>query len=99
MARPCKCDKSLILRLHEKGLTSKSIGKIAGTTAVNVRKIVQRYGKNRGITNDMTDSNDIADSIADVIAKKVINELTKKITNELEDKVLANVIKRLNDYK
>ena len=99
MARPCKCDKSLILRLHEKGLTSKSIGNIAGTTAVNVRKIVQRYGKNRGITNDMTDSNDITDSIADVIAKRVTNELIEKVTNELEGEILIKVIKRLNGYK
>lgn len=103
MSRISRFDLSELMEkietMKQQGKSNRRIGRELNISEGYVRKLIKQYGGNRDITNDITDSNDIADSIADVIAKKVVNELTKKIANDLENKVLANVIKRLNDYK
>ena len=85
MARPCKCDKLLILELHAKGLTSKVIGEKANTSPANVRKIIQRY-KDKGVTNEL-DLSVTNKQDRNVINKSsVTNELDKGVTNKTESK-------------
>lgn len=85
MARPCKCDKLLILELHAKGLTSKVIGEKANTSPANVRKIIQRY-KDKGVTNEL-DLSVTNKQDRNVINKSsVTNELNKTLTNKTESK-------------
>ena len=87
MARPCKCDKLLILELHAKGLTSKVIGEKANTSPANVRKIIQRY-KDKGVTNEL-DLSVTNKQDRNVINKSsVTNELDKGVTNKQDRNVI-----------